>query len=967
MDVRLLGTLEVDGDDGPVVVPPGRARALIALLALQPGRVIPSDQLVDELWPDSPPTAGRHSLHVHISRIRHALGDGSVSTQRPGYAMRIDENKVDVFRFERLIAQGRRALSDSEYEQAAYRFRTALAMWRGPPVPAVSDLPSGPAHIAYLTNLRFGALEGLFESELALGHHEVVAENLTRVVEEDPFRERLWGQLMLALYRSGRQADALAAYQRARHHLREELGIEPGSELRQLEDAIVLQKPEVDWQRPVPSVLPSHHLPQPHTSFVGRDQELAEIAKSLLGSRLLTLTGPGGSGKSRLALETGHHAMDQFEDGVWVVELANTSEPDLVADAVADILRVGGRPGQDLLARLSGFLAERNLLLILDNCEHLLGAVAEMVTALLSTTSDVRVLTTSREPLGVIGETLFVVEPMPVPEADESDPGVLGRYDSLRLFAARAEAIEPGFRLSGQTAPLVSEACRRVDGLPLAIELAVSRMRGMGLAELTSQLKDTSTLLDAEAQTSDRRHRSLRTALQWSHDLLPAVERQALARAGIFQGAFNLAAFWAVGMPESDRSGGAEVLARLVDRSLVSREGDRMRLLETVRHFALEKLEDSGDGDATRRRHLAHYIDVAEQAAEWVRTGDDLGAIPVMEDDYPNFRTALQFALSSQPDRDMAWAALRMVGALHWFWIIRGQWSDSLDWTRQALVITPEIPSLPRVYAHLAHAGMAGQGGLYEEALHAAHRARELSLELGFHWGIALASSIEGVAWAWQGDFDKAQAVFDRWQHEPETGREQLAEAMLDFNRGWMLAMLGDTTQAKELLERSVEATRQRGFAFGTACGAIELARIARMDGDLDRAEKLGVEAVKLFAALGSGWWIGAQAFHNLALIARARGDLNEAAKRVHEGLDMANRYGNPLMTAELLEAQAGLLVDSEDFRRAAQLMGAAEVIRHEIGAPPPPPAQPQLRADSQAIEEALEPHELAAARDAGS
>lgn len=967
MEIRILGPLEVEGEHGPIELTRERERSLIALLALTPGRPVASDRLIDEIWPEAPAEAARHSLHVHISRIRQSLGDGVLLTKSPGYMIAVGEEDVDAQRFQRHVTEGRLAHDGLDHDAAVNLLRKALAMWRGPPAPALAGLASGQAHIGHLEELKLSALESLVESELALGHHGEVLDELTQAVEEHPFQERLWESLMLALYRSGRQADALSAYQRARRILNEELGIEPGAELRRLEDAIVLQRSELDWHSPIHPIVPPNHIPKPHTSFVGREQELAEVDKLLRGSRLLTLTGPGGSGKSRLALETATRVVDRFSEGAWVVELATTSDPGLVPEMVADVLHVRERPGQDLAARLGDFLADRSLLLIFDNCEHLLGAVAEMVTALLSTTSDLRILTTSREALGVIGETRFIVEPMPVPEAAVSDPAVLAGYDSVRLFASRAESTEPGFRLSAQTASLVAEACRRVDGLPLAIELAVGRIRGMGLSELTSQLKDSSALLDVAATTPDPRHRTLRAALQWSHDLLPTVERQALARAGVFHGAFDRPSFWAVAMPESDRAAAAEVLASLVDRSLVSREGDRMRLLETVRHFALGKLEDTGDGDESRRRHLAHYINLAEQAAEWVRTGDDLGAIPVMEDDYPNFRAALQFALSSQPDSDMAWSALRMVGALHWFWIIRGQWSDSLGWTRQALDITPDIPVLPRVYAHLAHAGMAGQGGLYEEALHAAHRARKLSLEMGFHWGIALASSIEGVAWAWRGDFEKARAVFDRWQHEPETGREPLAEAMLDFNRGWVLAMVGDTSQAKELLERSVEASRQRGFAFGTGCAAIELARIARLDGDLDRAENFGVEAVELFAALGSGWWIGAQAFHNLALTARARGDLNEAEKRVSEGFDMANRYGNPLMTAELFEAQAGLRVDTKDFRAAAQLMGAAEAVRNEIGAPPPPSARPRLQADHQAIEEALEPHELAAARDAGS
>lgn len=952
--IRILGPLEVEGEQGLIELTRERERALVALLALTPGKSVPSDRIIEELWPEAPADAARHSLHVHVSRIRRSLGDGVLLTRRPGYLLAINEGDVDVFRFQRLVADGHLALEDSDHDVAAMRFRDALAMWRGPPAPALASLSSGASHLAHFEELKFSALESLFEAELAVGHHVEILSELTRAVEEHPFRERLWEHLMLALYRSGRQADALAAFTKIRALLGEELGVEPGPQLRQLEEAIILQKSELEWEKPPPPIIPTHHLPAQPTGFVGRSRELDELNHLLLRGHLVTLTGAGGSGKSRLALEAASRSMDRFPEGVWAVELATVSGPESVGEAVANTLRVRSRPGQELLLTLSMFLENRSLLLVLDNCEHIVDQVASAVHTLLTAAPDLTIVTTSREPLHLIGEILYQVDPMTVPDPAEDDPAVLAGYDSVRLFAARAGSTDQDFRLAPSAAPQVAEICRRVDGLPLAIELVAGRLRGMGLEELTARIADTSTLLDSAARGPEARHRTLRAALKWSHDLLSAEEQEAFRRISVFPGSFDLEAVQAVALPNRTLERASQILVQLVDRSLLSRTDDRFRALETVRSFTLELLEESAELDAVRRRHLDYFIEVAESHSARLLAGDDLRATPAIETDYPNMRAALLFALENGETVVMAEAALRLVGALHWWWIARGEWFDSLDLIRRTLEAAPSEVSIPRAQALLARAGMAGQAGLYDEATEVAIQAREESLQVGFHWGVALATSIEGVNWAWRGDFERARTVFDRWKGEPATGRDTQAEAMIDFNRGWMHSLAGNSEEAEHLITRSVTATRQRGFAYGTACGLLELARLARLEGDLERAQSLGLEAIELFGTLGAGWWIGAQAFLDLALVARSRDQLDLARKRVREGLDMASRYGNPLVTAGLLEAQAGIVMDGADPRLAAGLIGAADRIRDEIGAPPPPTDLPRRQVDIHRIRKAL-------------
>jgi DNA-binding SARP family transcriptional activator len=549
MEFRILGPLEVHDDSAPVRVPGAKERALLADLLVNAGRVVPADRLVEDLWGEHPPGNPANTLQGRVSALRRALGSagsGMVVTRPPGYALNVDPGQVDATRFERLVAEAT-ATAAGDGPRAARLLEEALGLWRGPALAEFADQPWAQAEAARLEELRLAATEALVDLRLAAGGHAGLVGELEGLVAAHPTRERLRGQLMVALYRSGRQADALGAYTEAREVLAEELGIDPSPELQRLYQAILVQDPALEATT-LDRGPGRHNLPERLTSLVGRDEELRELAKLVEQHRLVTVLGPGGAGKTSVAVELARQLAPGVPDGVWLVELAGLADPALLAEVVVAALglveEAGGAAPPPAPERLATFVADKALLLVLDNCEHLVGACAELAQRLLAAGPEVKVLATSRAVLGVPGEVVWPVPPLAVPEAPDPEvipapggatgpgpaaaadaPEALARYDAVRLFWERAAAADPGFALDAASAPAVAELCRRLDGLPLAIELAAARVRFLPPAEIVARLGDRFGLLAGGSRTVAARQRTLRATVDWSWELLEQREQ----------------------------------------------------------------------------------------------------------------------------------------------------------------------------------------------------------------------------------------------------------------------------------------------------------------------------------------------------------------------------------------------------------------------------------------------------------
>src|SRR5262245_13514967 len=661
-EVRLLGPVRAIRLGREIALGGPKKRAVLALLLLEAGRVVPTGRLMEELWRGSPPQGAAVTLRSYVSRLRAVLGpDAVLEGSGGGYVITVRSDDVDAGRFEWLVAAGQAALDAGEAAAAAGRFAEALGLWHGRAMADVCEVEALALESARLEELRLAAVEGRIEADIALGRHARVIGELECLVAEFPVRERLWRLLVLALYRDERQADALAAYRRARAMLAAELGLQPGEELRRLEQAVLRQ--EVPEARP-----PSRpNLPEPLTSLFGRDGDLARVA------RLITLTGPGGAGKTRLAVEAGTRAVELFPGGVWLADLAGIAGPELVAARVMEALGVRQEGDLPVMEALRYRLRSAETVLLLDNCEHLLNACAGLADALLRSSSGLRVLATSREPLGLPGEVTYQVRPLTVPSEDPDTGLEAATAPAVRLFLDRASATRGGSVAEAGLVAAAGRICRKLDGLPLTIELAAARMGTLSAAEIEANLSDRFRFLAYRRPAADPRHQALRAAMDWSYELLSPEERGVLQELSVFAGSLGLAQAAEV-CTGGDATAALDVIDRRASKSLVTAEtaadGTRYRLLETVRQYAADRLAEAGGARAARDRHVLAFLHLA---------GRERG-LPVLSRDHDNFRAALEWALAQGGQ-----AGPRLAHALGGFWLARGMLAEGRDWLERAL------------------------------------------------------------------------------------------------------------------------------------------------------------------------------------------------------------------------------------------------------------------------------------------
>jgi predicted ATPase/DNA-binding SARP family transcriptional activator len=680
LEFGILGPLEVRADGRAVPLGGARPRAMFAVLALYTNQPVSAERLAVALWGEDAPPSAVKTVQVYVARLRKAIGDPDALVTTPaGYRLRVGPGELDAERFERLVADGREALLAGRAEDAASSLREALSLWRGPPLAELASAPFAPAEIARLEEERLTALELRAEADLAAGRHAELVGELQSLTAEHPWRERLHAQLMLALYRAGRQAEALRAFRDARDVLTGQLGIEPGAELHDLQRAILAHDPSIAGPAVAPMLRGARSLPVPPNRTVGRTREIAGVIDRLLNRsvRLLTLTGPGGVGKTRLALEIARSLDGDFPDGAYFVSLAALRRPEDVPGTIASALGIVAVRGESVEQAVERFLVAKHLLLVVDNFEHVLAA-APFIGCVLASCAGVSVLATSREPLALQAEERYPVPPLALP-GDESPED----EDALALFKERARIHDPQLDLEDDGSQgAAAEICRRVDGLPLAIELAAARCELLSPVEIAQGLDAALGALGEGARDAPARQQTLRATIDWSHDLLGDEEQACFSRFAVFAGGGTVEAAEAV------TGAGLDTLDRLVAKSLLVRRRQpdgqtRLAMLETIRAYAVERFSAAQDREEVLQRHYQYYLALAQahgtdRALSGTSREEHLARLDAEVD---NLHAALRWAV----DGGVAEPALALCEAFGWYSLMRDRYAEVVDWIDGAL------------------------------------------------------------------------------------------------------------------------------------------------------------------------------------------------------------------------------------------------------------------------------------------
>ncbi|HEY8647186.1 MAG TPA: BTAD domain-containing putative transcriptional regulator [Gaiellaceae bacterium] len=818
MEFRILGPLEVSDGDQPVAVAGAKPRALLAALLIRSGQTVSAERLIDELWGDDPPETAQNTLQVYVSQLRRTLGTDAILRRSSGYALAVSREQIDLARFEDLVESAR----DANPHVAADRLRDALALWRGEPeVDGVR-----------LAELRLAAIEARVDADLSIGRHAELVPELQALVAEEPLRERLRAQLLLALYRDGRQADALTEYARARKTLVDELGVEPGPELQRAHRAVLAHTDEA------PLLAPAVSLPASTTPLVGRQNELAAVSALIGGGdRLVTLTGPGGIGKTRLAVEVAR-AVDEH---ATFVPLASVADASLVEGAIQRALNTE----EDIGEHLRG----RSTLLLLDNFEQVLDA-APLVSSLLQVAPGLRVLVTSRSVLRVAGEREYEVPPLAA---------------ATELFLQRAV---------GEVDDLeaVQAICDRLDGLPLAIELAAARTKLLPPRKLLERLESRLELLTAGSRDAPERQRTMRATVDWSYRLLDSEEQVLFARLAVFSGGAT------VEQIEEVCTGDLDLIASLLDKSLLRRRGERVVMLETLREYAGEQLRALGEEDVLRDRHLASFVRLAAEAEPHLDASDQEAWYERLEAELPNIRSALAHAIA-KPDPT---AAVDLAGRLMRLWQVHGHLGEGEQWLDASLA----AGDAPADVAGKAWNGLGivrADRGDYVGARAAFERALELRRASGDEVGVASTLNNLGALDLFREDYEGAQrsyeqalAILRRNEYSPNL------LAVLE-NIGVAALVRGDAVASIAALEEGQALAVAHGEHRATSSTARWLARALIEQGELERSRELLAESLALAEQIGHRQGV-ACALDFQASWAHVAGDEAAARRLLEEG-----------------------------------------------------------------------------------
>jgi predicted ATPase/DNA-binding SARP family transcriptional activator len=955
MRIGMLGPLEVRSDSDDIIHLGGaRVCRLLARLAYDAGRVVTSEQLIDAVWDGVPPSSSTNALQALVSRLRRALPGDVIESHPRGYRLAIEPDQVDVLRFKRLADAGK-AAAQQDPRRAVRTLGDALGMWRGPAFADLTGAEFAEAAASSLDQRRLAAVEDRAEATLALADRPPDLDALEQVVAEFPRRERAVGLLMRALAAVGRPADALSAYEKLRETLADELGADPSPDIADLHVRIL--RGELTPQRRTALTGARSNLRTGITSFIGREDEMRRVGKLVGENRLTTLTGPGGAGKTRLATEAASALIDAHPDGVWMVELAPLSTASALPQVILAALglhemplipqpraKVAEGPSSlvpdwarrlDQLAvlldtrsetvdRLTSALADRDILLVLDNCEHLIEPVAALVDHLLGECAGLRILASSREPLGITGEAIWNVGPLDLPPA-HADAVTAGNYPAMRLFVDRVTATFAEFELDSETVDDAVRVCRALDGMPLAIELAAARLRSMTLSQVADRLDDRFSLLSAGNRSALPRHQTLHATVDWSWSLLSDVERMALRRIAIFAGGASTdAAAHLMAVDDSGVDDVIDVLAALTEKSLVildrSCGGPRYRLLETIKAFGLDRLAEAGETELARRAHAEYFADLVDEAEPKLRTADQLYWLGRLDQDYDNIHQALNAAI----DAEDALTSVRLVAALGWYWNLRAKRYEGFQLAVRALELPGEVPDDLRALAYLngglcaAYSPFDVSTGerLFEEATALIDR-----LGPSEHPMLRIAQPMVAMIRAWSAGqpWDVADHVFD----DPDPWVRGSANML----RAYSYFFAGEHhDRGEDDLSAALDAFRQAGDRTSIAAARSGLAEVTSWRGQFDAAIAHISEAVSLVTELQSVEEI----VHYRVILARLTwlSGAHEAARaELAEAQRLATQIGLPEVQISAALAATDISLAAGELRAAAEHVGRAAEI----------------------------------------
>ncbi|WPO71490.1 BTAD domain-containing putative transcriptional regulator [Streptomyces sp. KN37] len=944
MQIRMLGPFEVRADDGNLVdVPGARLRGLLIALALKPGHAVPKATLVDWIWGEQPPADATNALQRLVSRLRKALPDGAIEGRTDGYRLMVEPDAVDAVRFERLVTAGQDRTGDAA--RRVRLLREALELWRGAAMQDVGLPESGAfdAAVTRLDGLRLTATEERFDAEITVGRGAEVVTELTDLVAAHPMRERLAAALMRALVAAGRDSEALLVYERAKEALAEALGVDPSPELAALHVALLrgeLGRRETNR---------GSNLRAELTTFVGKDADVAAVRGLVAEHRLTTVTGPGGSGKTRLATETARTLLGELPDGAWLVELAGIGADDDVAHAALAGLGLretllGGTPNAEPTDRLIAAIRERETLLILDNCEHVIESAAVFAHRVLGECRRLRILATSREPLGITGEALWPVEPLALPGGD-ADPGTIESSPAVQLLRDRATAVRRDLPGDAHTLATMARVCRALDGMPLAIELAAARLRTMSVDQLATRLDDRFRLLTGGSRTALPRHKTLRAAVDWSWELLSDAERMVLRRLSVFSGGASLEAAERVcaghvtdatdvtAVTDTTDAADAieqeqvlELLTALTEKSLLRADDDgtpRYRMMGTIKEYAAHRLAEAGEADLVRRAHLAYFTELTEAAEPHLRRAEQLDWLARLEAEHDNISAAMRGALAAGEAQE----AMRLAGGAGWYWWLSGRRAEGIELITAATRVPGEVTDEARAMAYALVVLFVSSGRADEQQAEKWIREADRFGRRGKG-----RNPLMGLITAMVRLLDGPEAALTAF--EPLLDDEDpWVRALARLHLGKMRVHLGlggaEAAAADAYLEGALAEFQVLGERFGISFALTEMAERFVVRGELAAACAYLEEAITAVTEVGATEDL-IQMRARQAQLHWLLGDKDACAVALAEAERYAERVSWPDALAELAFAKAGLARWAGNTEEARRQIGVATTLLDE-------------------------------------